>query len=160
MSELLIALRSFPSGGRSYAPGDQVDPDKLEVARESLKETMRRMGYFGPLTREKYAACMNTRPAGDIGRGFTRPQLEALGILDPVGHTAQAGARQEGDEEYEGYLLRVRKAGNMPMYTILTLAGELVSQKEIGGRPKTMAFIESLKVPHDGDVQREPADAD
>lgn len=94
---VMIALRYFPTGGRSFGPGDLFPHKDLSDFTERRLMQMQESRHIGPLTRESYARAMASREAGYIGKGFTRDGLIAMGILD---NDAPAGDGQGGDEPW------------------------------------------------------------
>ena len=166
-----IALRSFKAGGRSFDPADRVEALSLPDMTERLARQMREQGYLAPLSRKTYEDAIAHRPPDTIGRGFTREELIARGILDKPEAKAEAPAKAPKppklapvafddpgpgkDEvvEHAGQLfaLRYREVGKPNMtghpirrYSVFNADGAVISPKEFMGRGAAIRFIESL----------------
>ena len=91
---VMIALRYFPTGGRSFGPGDKFPYQELDFTERRLNQ-MVESRHIGPLTRESYARALQTQGPDYIGTGFTRDGLVAMGILDAKGKAARAAPAPE-----------------------------------------------------------------
>lgn len=154
-----VVLESLKVGTRDYQPGDRFERAR-HLSRKELDErtleVLEKQNRFAPLTRASYGRAIVHRP-GDIepriGRGWTLPELEAKGIIDPGQKPAAPPAAAKPPAErtaldpipYKGFVIQPQKVGRFTLFAVQTADGELVRAQAFKRLDRAQVYVDGLR---------------
>lgn len=187
-SSIEIASGELKLPGVTLQGGDKFDAEhhlKTGAITERFLAIVRSQAKVQPLTRGNYLPFLNRNGHDFVGRGFTRAELIARGIIDESAPVAPKSpktitkvavpAEATGQVvEYRGFKIVQKKNGKFHLYDVVNDKGELARAKPFRKPDGAVEFIDGMlgspdpatadtsageqqeSAPDDRDLQREP----
>lgn len=157
-SSIEIASGELKLPGVTLQGGDKFDAEqhlKTGAITERFLAIVRAQAKVQPLTRGNYLPFLNRNGHDFVGRGFTRAELIARGIIDESAPVAPKSAKTitkvpvpaeaTGQVvEYRGFKIVQKKNGKFHLYDVVDAKGELARAKPFRKPDGAVEFIDGM----------------